>query len=279
MEATMLYSILLELVVRHAAAIPVSMGHLAHALFLNLVKQFDPALSSRLHDVRGYRPYTVSPLSGGTIVGERIILRRGQPCRLRITLLDGGMLWHALQTPFLEAGPIYVCLGEADFQLARMLSTPTVGTENWAGSTDWQSLNTLPAQRTITLHFTTATAFSVSERQFALYPEPPLIWESLLRVWNQYAPAHMYMEKQGIREALRSHVAVTACALHTALLHFPAYVQKGFVGWCTYELCTDESLAARLTTLAAFAHYAGIGYKTTMGMGQAHSDFGELPSG
>ena len=106
MDANMLYSILLEFVVRHAAAIPVTMGHLIHALFLNLVKQFDPALSTRLHDEPAYRPYTISSVSGGTKVGERFRLHHGQLCYLRITLLDSGALWHALQRCFLEAGPI-----------------------------------------------------------------------------------------------------------------------------------------------------------------------------
>jgi CRISPR-associated endoribonuclease Cas6 len=197
----MLYSILLEFVVRHAAAIPVTMGQLTHALFLNLVKQFDPALSTRLHDEPAYRPYTISPLSGGTKVGERFRLHHGQLCYLRITLLDGGALWHALQRYFLEAGPIGLHLGDANLQLTRMLSTPHTDLADRAGSTDWQTLVTLPAQRTITLYFSSPTAFSLCERQFALFLEPPLVWESLLRIWNRYAPAHMYMEKQVIREA------------------------------------------------------------------------------
>ena len=274
----MLYSILLELVVRHAVTIPRTMGHLAHALFLNLVRQFDPALSSRLHSEPGYRPYTVSPLSGGTRVGEHIMLLQGQRCHLRITLLDGGTLWYALQTHFLEAGPVHVRLGAANCHLARMLITSTADPTNWVGSTSWQSLDALSAQRTITMYFTTATAFSLSERRFGLFPEPPFIWESLLLSWNRYAPESMHMEKQAIRDAFGSRIAVTACALRTAFLHFPTSVQKGFTGRCTYQLLAPEPLAARLTTLAAFAKYSGSGYKTTMGMGQVHVTFGELLS-
>src|SRR5437763_14348606 len=73
-------------------------GHLVHASVLTLVGQIDPSLSARLHNQPGYRPYTVSPLIGGAIVGEGAALRRGAPCHLRITLLDGGVLWDALQT-------------------------------------------------------------------------------------------------------------------------------------------------------------------------------------
>ncbi len=209
----MLYSILLELMVRQTAVIPVTMGHLAHALFLNLVKRFDAALASRLHDEPGYRPFTVSPLSGGTLAGERIALRRGQRCRLRITLFDDGVLWHALQMHFLEAGPIYMRLGEADLHLARMLITPTSDTTNWAGSTDWQTLITLSAQPTITFHFSTATAFSLGKRQFYLFPEPRLVWDSLLRAWNKYAPDQLHMEKRTVCESFSKEIAVTGCAL------------------------------------------------------------------
>src|SRR5260370_11742350 len=135
MDANMLYSILLELVVRHTAAIPVTMGHLAQALFLNLVKQFDPVLSMRLHNEPAYRPYTISPLSGGTRVGERFRLHPGQRCHLRITLLDGGAPLQAPQTHYLEAGPIGTRLCDFAVHLTRMLSPPHTHPAAPAGST------------------------------------------------------------------------------------------------------------------------------------------------
>jgi hypothetical protein len=72
------------------------MGHQTHALFLDLVRQLDPALATRLHDESNYRPFTVSPLSGGRLEGASLVLRHGQCCRLRFTLLDGGPLWQIL---------------------------------------------------------------------------------------------------------------------------------------------------------------------------------------
>jgi len=56
-------------------------------------------------------------------------------------------------------------------------------------------------------------------------------------------------------------------------LHFPNYTQKGFVGTCGYRIPARSDIAALLTTLAAFALYAGAGYKTTMGMGQVRATF------
>lgn len=270
----MLYSILLVLVVRQTAAIPGTSGHLAHALFLNLVKQFDPALSARLHDEPSYRPYTISPLIEGILAGEHITLQQGQPCHLRVTLFDGGAIWHGLQTHFLQTGPISVCLGEAEFLLERMLATSTADTTYWVSSTDWQSLLSLPAQQTITIHFCTATAFSLGGHQFCLFPEPIHVFGSLLRVWNRYAPDRMHMENDAMRESIGKHIAVSACSLRHTFLHFPRYVQKGFIGRCSYLLSAEEEQSARLTVLAAFARYVGAGYKTTMGMGQVRVEFG-----
>ena len=267
-----IYSVDIHLMSDKDANIPVA-GYQNHASFLDLVGQIDPSLSARLHNEPGYRPYTLSPLSGGMIMGERVTLRRGQPCRLRITLLDGGTIWSALQKYFQEAGTIYMHIGDANFRLVRMLITPKTGPMHLAGYTDWQTLANIPAQSSITMIFLTATAFSLGERQFCLFPEPTHVWGSLLRVWNRYAPEHMHIERQAIQESLGKHIAMTACALCHAFLHFPNYVQKGFVGRCTYRLNTEQPQATHLTTLAAFAQYAGVGYKTTMGMGQVRVEF------
>jgi CRISPR-associated endoribonuclease Cas6 len=274
-ETEIVYSIIFELISIKDVTIPVSMETKLHASFLNLVGQFNPALSARMHDEPGYRPYTISPISGGKTVGDRKNLRGGQPCHLRITLLDGGALWDALQVYFHEAEPIYMHLDNTDFRLVRMFIAPTTDSSSWAGSATWQKLAALPAQPTITMHFATATAFSLGERQFCLFPEPSLVWGSLVRTWNRYAPVQVHMEKQAIQESLGRHIAVTACKLHHDFLHFPTYVQKGFVGRCTYQLNAEPQPAKHLTTLAAFAQYAGVGYKTTMGMGQVYVEFGK----
>jgi CRISPR-associated endoribonuclease Cas6 len=104
---------------------------------------------------------------------------------------------------------------------------------------------------------------------FALFPEPLLVWDSLLRTWNRYAPDTFTIEKQTLRTFLRSFVTVSACDdLATHTLHYPKYTQKGFTGICRYQVDGDDTHAGQLTALAEFARYSGVGYKTTMGMGQ-----------
>jgi CRISPR-associated endoribonuclease Cas6 len=272
MHRTTLYSVLLELQAQHEAHLPATMGHQIHAMFLQLIARADPALSVRLHDEPVYRPFTLSPLLGGVSHGNRVALFPGPTYHVRVTLLDGGKLWDCLSTLLLETGPVEVRLGEASFKATRLISTEASDPTSWAARTSWQQLVSTPLRRTITLTFASPTAFNMSGSYFALFPEPPLVWESLIRVWNRCAPDSLKMEKQEAQVFLRHHVNVSACDLSTRTLHYPNYTQKGFCGRCRYQMTGSDEHARMLTVLAEFARYAGIGYKTTMGMGQARRE-------
>jgi CRISPR-associated endoribonuclease Cas6 len=263
-----LYSALLVLQAQQEARLPVTMGHQIHAMFHQLIARVDPALSDRLHDEPGHRPFTLSSLRGAVFQENHVTLTPGKTYQVRVTLLDGGCLWDRLSMLFLEGGPCEVRLGEARLLLTRLVSTSTSDPTGWAGRTSWQELVSTPTRYTITLSFMSPTAFNMSGNYFALVPEPILVWESLIRSWNSYAPDPLYIERQVLRDTLRHDITITACDLSTHILHFPKYAQKGFTGTCTYQLPQEEEQVAQLTRLAAFARFAGVGYKTTMGMGQ-----------
>jgi CRISPR-associated endoribonuclease Cas6 len=264
----LLYSVILEILCTNKAILPTTTGHQAHALFLDLINQIDPILAARLHDEPNYRPFTVSPIKGARERDRHLLLEVGKVYHLRITLLDGGSLWHCLSQRFLESPNISLQLGEVTFVLSRVTSTPSTDATGWAGYTDWQTLANTSALHGITIHFDSPTAFSLGDRHFAFFPEPMLVWDSLMRTWNHYAPECLHMDKQAMREFVKNQVVISDYDLHTTTLHFPKYIQKGFVGTCSYQLKTDDC-APQVTALATFARYSGIGYKTTMGMGQA----------
>jgi CRISPR-associated endoribonuclease Cas6 len=57
--------------------------------------------------------------------------------------------------------------------------------------------------------------------------------------------------------------------VRTHMLAFRRAKQVGFTGRVTYGLmAADEAARCQLNALAKFAFYAGVGIKTTMGMGQ-----------
>lgn len=263
-----LSSILLELRVQQDALLAETMGHQVHALFLNLLGRTDPTLSTLLHDTPAYRPFTLSPLLGGRRRGNRIHLQGGQCYHIRVTLLKSERLWYCLSRPLVEEGAIEVRLGETPFLLTRILSTSEGNAAHLVSQTTWQALSQSPINHTVALSFVSPTAFNINGQYFSLFPEPLLVWESLLRVWNLYAPESLQMERQVLREFVHNHVSVSACELSTRTLHYPKYTQKGFMGTCTYTISHGDEKAKHIACLAAFAPYAGVGYKTTMGMGQ-----------
>lgn len=272
MSTTYLYSLVLDLRAQHAATLPATMGHQAHALFLDLIRQGDPALAARLHDEPNYRPFTVSPLLGIPVQDGQVRLRSGHACSLRFTLLDGGPLWEHLITRFLVTQTPTLRLGAAEFLLGQVRATPGNDPTGWAGYTDWPTLAATPARPYLTLRFASPTAFNFGDKRFILFPEPLPVWDSLLRVWNLYAPPPLQIDKAPLREFITRAVVVADYELHTTRLQYPNHIQKGFVGTCTYRVQEQDALAAQITALAEFARYAGIGYKTTMGMGQVRAE-------
>jgi CRISPR-associated endoribonuclease Cas6 len=275
MVKSLLYSIILELCAVNTTPIPAHRGDHTHALFLDLVRQVDAKLSSRLHDEPEYRPFTVSVLQDARVSDGMQLLQAGQVYRLRLTLLDGGGLWQRLSAHFLEASSLTLRLDKAQLQLTRVISTPRADATGWAGYADWQTLAATLPRNFITMRFASPCAFSMGDRRFALFPEPLLLWDSLVRSWNRYAPAVLQIDKVALRDFVTQQVMISDYDLHTARAFFATHAQKGFMGSCTYQVKSNKGCAPQVAALAEFARYAGVGSKTTSGMGQARLEQAE----
>ncbi len=272
MMKSYLHSIILELCAVNTTPIAAYRGDHTHALFLDLVRQVDAELSGRLHDEPEYRPFTVSVLHGARVSDGMQALQAGQVYRLRLTLLDGGGLWQGLSAHFLEASALTLRLDKAQLQLTRVISTPAADATGWAGYSDWQTLAAASPRGAITMRFASPCAFSLGDRRFALFPEPILLWDSLVRSWNRYAPAVLQVDKVALRDFVTQQVTVSDYELHTGKAVFATHTQKGFMGSCSYQLKSNQGCASQLAALAEFARYAGVGSKTTSGMGQARME-------
>jgi len=271
-----LYSLAITLQPERPAALPVTSGHQAHAAFLDAIHQVDPDLARLLHSADlPVRPFTISPLLGGRPGrNDTVEVSPERPCTLRVTLLQAP-LYRELMRRFLEdPGRPALRLGEAAFLVTQVQATP--GASPWAGYTTWEALlsQARPVERAA-LEFLSLTAFGLGQRpwgkQFHILPEPRFVFGSLLRTWNALAPAGLAMEAQPLEEYLAHDTVVMEIAgLRTVMWRYPRHLQVGFVGKVSYGFkARDEALRRQLNALADFAFYAGVGYKTTMGMGQA----------
>lgn len=275
-----LFSVVLRLSPLEGVEIEATMGHRAHAAFLDAIRTVSPALSAALHDPRvSVRPFAISPLWGVPARGERIRLHPERIYWLRITLLLAP-LYERLMEVLLDRDRPQLRLGEAVLLIREALTTP--GSHPWAGYASWEELAARAQPvREITLDFVSPTAFSFGEkpwgRQMVVLPLPELVFGSLARTWNTYAPAPLRMNAKALERYSAEHVVIKQIAhLQTRMLNFSGHPQIGFVGRVTYGLMGENDIARlQLNVLADFAFYSGVGYKRAMGMGQCRA----CPSG
>jgi CRISPR-associated endoribonuclease Cas6 len=133
------------------------------------------------------------------------------------------------------------------------------------------------------LQFASPTAFE-TENGNALFPMANQVFaESLGRKWNEHAPEKL---PPGLLGELAQQTRVERFSLWTEAVRFRGdrsrpFVEKGFVGECEFSVGPRGSPEAQraLHLLADFAFFAGVGKRTTLGMGQARPVAESVPPG
>ena len=254
-----------------------TMGHHAHAAFLSLLRKSNPEKAEEIHALSRQKPFTVSPLIGkGDRRGDLLHIRAGTECWLRYTFLDDALFAH-FGNAFLTQSVPSICLGEATFQLSRLVASGTE-TGDWSGTKTYEDLvESARSDTRIRIRFHSPTSFrelTPRGRETRTQPYIDLVrcYQSWLNKWNAFAPTQI--DKRQFLDFVRTHAGLTAVESESKMLDFGKHKAVGFVGSCAYEFSVggqseDEGEMLRLANLLAdFAFYCGTGYKTTMGMGQ-----------
>jgi CRISPR-associated endoribonuclease Cas6 len=234
---------------------PADLGRYAHAALLHLVNMHNPVLAQRLHDTSSSKPFTIAFIPD-SLNGGRLLMR--------VTSVDPTL------TPILahltgELVQPIISLGTSHFSVSYAENSPDI--LPWLGL---QIMSELAQHddlvKSVTFVFASPTAFSFGKRKVPL-PLPDLVFGGLLRKWNTFSPIPFPRE---LLDLFKEQIAVSEIRnLNTWMLDFGRYKEKGFTGRVTFEALGSwnrEELKA-FNTLADFAFYAGVGYKTTMGMG------------
>jgi CRISPR-associated endoribonuclease Cas6 len=249
--------------------LPMTMGKAVHACFLRLVSELDKGLSEKLHRDERQKPFTTSPLQGPFVVQKKQLhLKHDQQYWLRFTSLETELSKLLLS---LEAQPPRtISLLGAEFAVLRVSSRQQ--THTWARRSSYEELQAVMTARKMPLHprvnleFLSPTAFHSPERTILL-PLPQLVFASLGEKWNRFAPFPL---ERNVLDAITVNADISRYNLATKMMHFGAHLQLGFVGKCEFVVRrnTEADVVRGLQLLSSFAFFAGIGYLTTMGMGQ-----------
>ena len=261
-----LYALIIRLVPQQSGTLRATVGHLAHAAFLNILRQVDPALSEKVHNLNGRKPFTLSPLHGyGYGKKGKLHIRSGQPGWLRVTLLDP-TLFHTFINYFLQGNHhATIQLDGLAFHVTEILSTPNshplAGYDNLTQLYErWQTINRLHDYQTIQLTFRTPTAFSLRNGRFRhmhILPDPPLVFGELAGYWDRLTGN----DTQGtIREFTAFNVAVSRHDIQTHALQFPRSKQIGFTGSVDFKVLDKNAaeMIQHLNRLADLAFYTGL---------------------
>lgn len=228
----------LRLTLQSDLTLPKDPNRAIHALFFQWIANANPELAEMLHQAHNL-PLTIS---------HRIL--RNNCLEIRITLLNRDLLSPFLLGISQDLGKQVAiakipCLLKSQVDLARL--------------TSYKVLFNKTLENTISFRFYSPTSFK-QNNCIQPFPLPELVFNTLLRRWNTFAPEEYHFPKidwQGMTAAydLKTQVIKKEVA------------EIGSVGWVRYVFKNDEQ-ARVATILANFANFSGVGRKTALGMGR-----------
>jgi len=273
----MLLSWVLKLQPLEATPVPSNLGRAAHAWFLEQVGAADAPLAAELHGGQGLRPFTVSNLwELGRERAPQAILSPERSYTLRVTSLSPA-LSQVVKEQVIPALPEQVRLGGAAWRVTASATEPDQ--HPWAAEMTYQALVqqfTLAGElpRSVGLRFASPTAFRVTGKKRAVpLPLPQWVFGGLLDKWNAFAPIELHPE---VRRFAEECLVVSSYRLQTRRVAFGEEGERGaysgLVGHCRYiSENADRYWMGLIHLLAGFSLYAGVGLRTTMGLGQARA--------
>jgi len=267
------------------------------AWFKSRFEECNPTLFAEVHQDNAPRPYTLSGVNPA---------RGGYPAWLRITSLDAD-LSELLSERLLPRADDQIMLDPRGQQTRFAVRSVFTGSERavpiegirhgvedpeaWAGHTRYSDLidaafdmpKDPAAEIAIKLHFGSCTTFRVNTSGTFTnnlpLPMPRFVFQSCVRQWDALAPAPLPMT---LLPFLEHYVRVSYHRIQLANEVFGGGSQGkvvGFTGDVEFELSSERGLPPELQTawrayvdhvvlLAGFAFYAGMGWRTTHGLGQ-----------
>lgn len=219
-----------------------------HGLLFAMLEQVSSRKAAAIH-ASIIKPFSLSPLLGsGKRQGGYFYLEGGKSYCFTVSGLEIEM--SSLLTELAEQ-----VRPEHQFRLGTATGQWTKYTI--VKQTDYMDIMAAKPAAKMSIIFRSPTAFRSQGLQ-KLLPQPSLVYWGLEERWNHFGPKNISFPNPDDK------VMVSRYNLHTVHVKFPAYSQNGFVGEVEYRF---PRTAFEASTLLRFAEYAGIGYKTSMGMG------------
>lgn len=223
-------------------------GQQAHGLLFNLLSNENKQIANKIHEEYSIKPFTTS------------IIYRKNPC-LRFTFLVDN-LGEIFSRACLNNQNFPLNLGNNEITAKKII---TIGKNKFSGYQNYDEMLNCK-KKTFRLNFITPTTFRNGNFNYPL-PDLEKIFKSLIEKWNLFSN-YKYNQKK-LLNILKETVAITKHKIRSDIVEYNKHLEVGFVGYIEGKIfCENEKFIKQIQSLIQFSFFAGIGYKTTMGMGQ-----------
>lgn len=234
----------------------------AHAAVLSAITRADESAGRALHENSRHKIFSCALLPGP------------EPfARIRIAFhSDIGLdLLQLLISALNRAATLR--LGSVTCEIQSVDVVPS----DWTGVAGWADLLDGSQDENITLRFITPTAIMKTDgagrRYSSLLPEPTDVFLGLQRRWDALGGPALSPDLAEILS--NAGCIISRHQLATATFRTSERLQIGFQGSVTYQLRhPSPEFVQSMCALARLAHYTGVGYQTTRGMGLIQTSIG-----
>lgn len=258
----MLRELIVKVKAMEDGLLPFFNGTYIHGLFFKMINERDNEYSQILHNRDEQKPFTISNIYSKNATERHYIITRNQVYSFRLTFIDdetygiyvGAILKYQTNGTIFNIGQVRFIID--GFQVRNQLSLEEIVEDDIAYTRNFE------------ISYLSPTAFKRNGKNH-LIPEPYSIFKSLSNRWNKYLDTDVIISEDEFIEIERS-IYITKYKLETEMIELEKYKMIGFKGKCTYEFAKDidMEILKKINYLLKFAPYCGVGYKTTMGMGQ-----------
>ncbi|MBP6965547.1 MAG: CRISPR-associated endoribonuclease Cas6 [Armatimonadetes bacterium] len=258
----MLAALDLRLYPKQDCELPHPCAHLVHGAMLRLIRHDDEEMSHALHDSAQVKPFAISTMWPRTRArGEQMTIPKYTECRIRVCTA-ARPVFDAVSRPIFEilARSGSIELQGTPFHLMDARMEPPFG-----GAASFESLLVDKGTESV-LRFMSPTTFRRQGLNVPL-PDPGLVFGSLWQKWQAFSDAPV---EQAVFDEMSAATALCRARIVTRGWKYPRFMLIGFAGTVLYQLVKPVSADARMLfgALSGLSFYTGVGYRTTMGMGQ-----------
>jgi len=261
------YSIVLEMKALQPGVYLEFPGKKIHGFLFNAIKEANEKLSQHVHDILNLKPFTVSPIFG-TRYGGPTYIEEGKIYRIRATFLEDKLFeFFASKVMRDKILKNKLSIGAIEFLVNKVILDTSRSEWSSIFSPKYFFQENREFKTEITLSFITPTLFRTGDLHLS-NPNAEIMFSGLFNKFNKYSDLKL---DESIAEKLKA-INISKEDIKVRKVYFDKFYLQGFTGDVTFvvdeSFKEDKELLTAFNLLSEFSYYSGVGYKTTMGLGQ-----------